>query len=100
MFLYLQNTDLLVCSDYKPLLKIFVGHTDNDNCSTWGLEATDIPRRVKVQHIKGIANGLADSVPRVRAVGLCHDLDLKDHQQEFSAPFQPLPLLSQQFTCH
>ena len=27
---------------------------------------------------------------RLRAVGLYHDLDFKDHQQEFSAPFKPL----------
>ena len=58
IFLYLQNADLLVQSDYKPLLKIFTGHTDNDKCNTWGLEATAVSRRVKVQHIKGIANVL------------------------------------------
>ena len=45
---YLQNADLLVHSDHKPLLKIFTG-------------------------------------------GLYHDLDFKDHQQEFSAPFEPMP---------
>ena len=28
---------------------------------------------------------------RLRAVGLYHGLDFKDHQQEFSAPFEPLP---------
>ena len=77
---YLQNTDLLVCSDNKPLLKILTGHTDNDKCNTWGLEAAANPRRIKVQHIKGIANVLADPVSRLRAVGLYHDLDLKDHQ--------------------
>ena len=30
------------------------------------------------------------TVSRLRAVGLYHDLDLKDHQQEF-VPFEPLP---------
>ena len=45
-----------------------------------------ICRCVKVQHIKGIANVLADSVSRLRAVGLYHNLDPKDHQQEFSSP--------------
>ena len=58
---YLQNANLLVCSDQKSLLKIFTGHTNNEKCNTWGLEATAIPRCVKVQHIKGIANVLADS---------------------------------------
>ena len=91
-FFCIQNANLLVHSDHKPLLKVLPGHTDNDKCSTWGLEAAAIPRRVKVQHIKGIANVLADSVSRLRAVGLYHDIDLKDHQQEFSAPFEPLPL--------
>ena len=32
---------------------------------------------------------------RLRAVGLYHDLDLKDHQQEFSAPYEPLPPVEQ-----
>ena len=45
---YIQNADLLVCSDHKPLLKNLTGHTDNDKCNTWGLEATGIPRRVKI----------------------------------------------------
>ena len=31
------------------------------------------------------------TVSRLRAVSLYHDIDLKDHQQEFSAPFEPLP---------
>ena len=52
----LQNYDLLVCFDHKPLLKIFKGHTEDDKCNIWGLEAAAIPRRVKVQYIKGIAN--------------------------------------------
>ena len=78
---YLQNADLLVHSDCKPLLKIFTGHTDNDKCNIWGLEAAAIPRRVKVQHIKGIANILADSVFRFKAVGIYHGIDCSDHQQ-------------------
>ena len=32
-----------------------------------------------------------DSVSRLKAIGCYHDLDLKDHQQEFSEPFEPLP---------
>ena len=72
---YLQNANLLVCSDHKPLLKIFTGHTDNDKCNIWGLEGAAIPRRVKVQHIKGIANILADPISRLKAVGLYHDID-------------------------
>ena len=57
---------------------------NGNNCS---LEATTICRLVKVQHIKVIANVLGDSVSRLRAVGLYHDLDIKDHQQELSLPF-------------
>ena len=69
--------------------KIFTGH--NDKCNIWGLKPADIPRRVKVKHIKGIANILADLVSRLKVVGLYHDIDLNDHQQEFSTPFEPLP---------
>ena len=88
---FLQNADLLVCSDHKPLLEIFTGHTDNDNCNIWSLEAAAIPRRSEVQHINGIANILADSVSRLIAVGIYQDNDSYDYQQEFSTPFKPLP---------
>ena len=94
MFLLFKNTDLLVHLHHKPLLKIFTGHTDNEKCNTWGLDGTAIPRCVKVQHIQGIANILDDSVSRPRAIGLYHDSDSKDHQQEFSSPFEPFLLLS------
>ena len=90
MFILLQNVNLLVHSDHKPLLKIFTGHTNNDKCKIWGLEAAAIPRRVKVQHIKGISNIIADSVSRLKAVGIYHDIDSDDYQQEFSIPFEPL----------
>ena len=70
-------------------------HTNNAKCNTWGLAAAAIPRHVKVQHIKGIANILADCVSRLRAVGLYHDLDFNDHQQEFSSLFEPLPPVKQ-----
>ena len=43
------------------------------------------------QYIKGIANICADSVSRLKAVGIYHDIDSDDHQQEFSTPFEPLP---------
>ena len=46
-------------------------------------------------NIKGIASVLADSVLILRALGLYHDFDLKDQQQEFSAPFEPLPPVEQ-----
>ena len=58
----LQNADLLVHSDHKPLLKILTGHTDNEKCNTWGLEVTALPGSVKVLHIKGKANVLTDPV--------------------------------------
>ena len=32
---------------------------------------------------------------RLRAVGLYHDPDSRDHQQEFSLPFEPLPPVEQ-----
>ena len=54
-------------------------------------KAATIPRCVKVQHIKGIASILADSVSRLRAVGLYHDLHFKDNLQELGTPFEPLP---------
>ena len=64
---YLQNADLLVSLDHKQLLKNFAGNTNNQKiCNTWGLEATTIPRHIKVQYIKRIANILANSVSRLR----------------------------------
>ena len=50
-------------------------------CNTWDLEAAAIPRYVKVQHIKGIANIIANSVSGLITVGLHHGPDSKYHQQ-------------------
>ena len=86
---------MLVHLDHKPLLKIFTGHTDKEKCKPWSLEAAAIPRHVEVQHIKGIANVLADSVSRLRAIGLYHDPNSKDLQQKCSSPFEPLPPVEQ-----
>ena len=88
-------SNLLVHLDHKPLLIVFTGYTNNEKCNTWGLEATVILRHVKVQHIKGIVNVLADSVSRLRAAGLYHYLNSKDCQQKFSSPFEPLAPVKQ-----
>ena len=74
---------------------MFTGNTNNEKCNTWDLEATTIPRCVKVQHIKGIANILADSVSILRAVGLYHNLELIDNLQELGKVFEPLPPVEQ-----
>ena len=58
--------------------QFFTGYTDNDRCNIWGLEAAAIPRRVKVQLIKGIANILTDSVSRLKVVDIYHDVDPDD----------------------
>ena len=60
-----------------------------------GPRSHSLPQTFKVQHTKEIANVLADSVSRLRTVGLCHDLDSKDHQQEFRISFEPLPHVQQ-----
>ena len=91
VFIFLTKCQTTSMLRPQTINKIFTGHTDNDKCNIWSLEVATILRRVKVQHIKRIANVLADSVSRLRAVGLYHDIDLKDHQQEFSIPFEPLP---------
>ena len=70
-YLYVQTTN-----HYKN----FTGHTDNGKCNIRGLEVVAIPREVKVQHIKGIANILVDSVSRLKAVGIYHDINSEDHQ--------------------
>ena len=75
--------------------KFFTGNTNNEKCKIWGFEAATILRHVKVQHIKEIANFVADSESRPRAVGLYHDLELKDNLQELKKPFEPLPPVEQ-----
>ena len=49
-----------------------------------------------MQHIKGIANILADSVSRLKAVGLYHDLDIQNIQPELGSTFEPLPTMEQE----
>ena len=60
-----------------------------------GLEATTIPRHIKVQVIKGIADSLVNSVSRLRAVGLNHNLDFKNGQRELGTAFKTLPPIQQ-----
>ena len=43
-----------------------------------------------MKHIKGTANILADSVSRLQAVGLYHDLDFQNSQPELRISFEPL----------
>ena len=85
---YLQNADLLICLDHKPLLRIFTGNTNSKKCNTWGLEVATITRHVKVQHIEGIAS-------KTQSSRFYHDLDFKDSQQELGTPFKPLPPVKQ-----
>ena len=92
---YLCNSDVLACSDHIPLQKIFSGNTDNKECNTWDLEAATIPRHVELKHIKCIANILADSVSRLKAVGLYHDLGFQKGQPDLGSPFEPLPPVKQ-----
>ena len=91
MFILLTKCQTTLHSDHKPVLTFFIGHTDNDKFNIYGLKAAAIPRIVKVQHIKGIANVFADPVSSLKAVGLYHDISSIDHQQEFSTSFEPLP---------
>ena len=95
MLILPKRTDLLVWSDHKLLLKIFTGHTDNDKCNLWGLDAASIHKGVKVQHIKGIAYIPADSVSRLKSVDIYHDVDPDDYQQEFITPVESLPPVNQ-----
>ena len=93
---YLKNANLLVCSDHKPLLKMFTGHTNNDKCNTWGLDTAAIPDMLKYSILKKYPMFLL-TLSRLRTVGLYHDLDFKDHQQEFSVLFEPLPPVEQDY---
>ena len=78
-------------TDHKPLINIFTGHTSNEKVNIRGLEAAAILRRDKVKYIKGIATILANLLSRFKAVGIYHDIDVNNHQQEFSTSFEPLP---------
>ena len=60
-----------------------------------GLKAAAISRHVKVQHIKGITNILADSVSRFRAVGPYHDFEHIGNLQQLGKPFKLLPTVEQ-----
>ena len=49
----------------------------------------------KMKNINGIANILADSVSRLKAAGLYHDLDFPKSQPDLGTPFEPLPSIGQ-----
>ena len=42
-----------------------------------------------------MTNIVADSFSRLKAVGLYHDLDFQNSQQELGTPFEPLPPVDQ-----
>ena len=62
-----------------------------------GFRSHSHPQTCKVQHTKGIANILADSVSR-QAVGLSHDLYFQNSQTELVTPFEPFPPVSNPYT--
>ena len=68
---------------------------ENKKCNTWDLEATTIPRHIKVEHIKGIVSILADSVSRLKAVGNYHDLNFQNSQPEPGTPLNHGPPMEQ-----
>ena len=46
--------------------------------------------------VKGIANIFAVYVSKLRAIGLYHDLNLKDNLQDLRIPFEPYSPLNNQ----
>ena len=56
-----------------------------------GLRCSTHTQKSQGSTYKRIANILADSVSRLKAVGICHDIDPNDYQQELSTPFKPQP---------
>ena len=96
---YLQNADLLGCSDHKPLLKILTRHIDKKKCNTRSLETTAIHRHVRVEYIKGIANVLADYVSRLRAICYTMTLTLGKVNRNSVHHLNPCLLLSKKLIC-
>ena len=60
---YLDDADILLKSDAKSLEKFLHGRTDNHKLDRWSLELQD--RNIKVEHIPGHKNKVADCLSRL-----------------------------------
>ena len=60
---YLEDAEITLRSDHKPLLKFLQKNTLNTKVNNWAVEIS--PFRIKFEHIEGIKNTLADTMSRL-----------------------------------
>ena len=66
-----------------PLWKFVYSVLKNDKVNNWSQEMHAITPHIEFKHIKGKENGLADSLSRLRCLGLHNDNDPKEPDQEY-----------------
>ena len=70
MAFYLQDTEVILRSDYTPPEKLIKNQTKNTLTENWALDFFSITAYITFKHIKGKANILADSLTQLQRLGL------------------------------
>ena len=75
MVFYLKESHVMVRCDHVPLQKFMYSVTRNDKVNNWSQETHSITSHIDFKHIKGKENVIADSLLRLRCLGLDEDND-------------------------
>ena len=87
---YLQDGDVLVYSDHLPLQKFLEKNTLNSKVNNWGIEMESC--KMKIEHIAGIKNTLADTLSRLVEINPDIQQPPEPYGQEFGySVFEQLP---------
>ena len=70
MVFYLKDTHVMIKSDYATLHKFIYSVTKNDKLKNWSQEIYSITTCINFKHNKGKENMLADSLLRLKCLGL------------------------------
>ena len=84
MVFYLKVAHIMVRCNHVRLQKFVYSVTKNDKVNKWSQEIHSITHHIEVEHTKGKENVLADSLSRLRLLGLRDDNDHVESGQEYS----------------
>ena len=88
---YLQDADVTIYTDHRPLLKFLNKATLNQKVNNWAMELEGLGK-IKIEHIAGIKNTLADTLSRLIETDPEIALEPEPYGQEYGyALFEDLP---------
>ena len=87
---FLQESDVTIRTDHKPLRKFLNRQTQNSKVNNWGVELQSF--RLKLEIVEGKQNVLADALSRLVRISPESELETEKEGYEFGHyVFEPLP---------